>query len=420
VNGTADFSVVKMGMISCPFFFITWREPMSESTIFFLVRIASLLLVSAFQYAVWLRMRDRLLRSGTWLYRTAAGMALLMVLPSLHIALLGTLPLPAWTVNLLAWSFLIWNAGLLALLISTVRFRTRTGKADEVERIDSSGTQFDPGRRELLKGGAAGFTILVFTNPIGNVTRDDEFEVVYKSVRIRNLPEKLKGFRIAMISDIHSGPFMSKADIEPYVTRINSLKPDVILLPGDFIQNRDEEIEVVCETFRHLRAPYGVYGSTGNHDYFADADHVSRELQLAGVNMLRNEHRIIDPNGEKLALIGIDDVRSGHPFHALFRQAARGLDPSIPNVLLCHKPYYMDEAAELGLDLMVSGHTHGGQIVLARVFNSVITPAALISGYIEGLYRLDATQMYITRGIGMVGIPIRINCPPEISILTLT
>ena len=88
-------------------------------------------------------------------------------------------------------------------------------------------------------------------------------------------------------------------------------------------------------------------------------------------------------------------------------------------MLLCHKPYYLEEAAELGLDLMVSGHTHGGQIVLARIFNTVITPAALISGYIEGLYRLDATQMYITRGIGTVGLPIRVNCPPEITVLTL-
>jgi uncharacterized protein len=390
---------------------------MSESTIFFLVRLACLLFISALQYAVWLRVRDRLLLRGKWLHRVAAGIAFVMVLPSLHIALFGTLSLPAWLVNTLAWSFIVWNSALLAVFIATRGTQVKLDK--EKGAILPSEMSFDPGRRELLKGGAAGFTILVFTNPIGNVTRDDEFEVVYKSVTIRNLPEKLKGFRIAMISDIHSGPFMAKEDIEPYVARINSLKPDVILLPGDFIQNKDEEIEVVCETFRHLRAPYGVYGSTGNHDYFADADHVSKELQLAGVNMLRNEHRIIDPNGEKLALIGIDDVRSGYPFHSLFRQAARGLDPSIPNVLLCHKPYYLDEAAELGLDLMVSGHTHGGQIVLARVFNTVITPAALISGYIEGLYRLDATQMYITRGIGMVGLPIRINCPPEISILTL-
>lgn len=391
---------------------------MSESSIFLLVRVSLLVLVSAFQYVAWLRIRERFLQRGTTRHRLAAGVGLLMVIPSLHIALFGTLPLPGWVVNLLAWAFLIWNSGLLILLLSTLSFKARSNPGSTPAVTDV--VPVDTGRRAMLKGGAAGFTILVFTNPIGNVTRDDEFEVVYKSVSIRNLPEKLKGFRIALISDIHSGPFMAKEDIEPYVKRINALKPDVILLPGDFIQNRDEEIEVVCDTFRHLRAPFGVYGSTGNHDYFADADHVSKELQLAGVQMLRNEHRIIDPNGENLALIGLDDIRSGFPFHSLFRQASRGLDPSIPNILLCHKPYYLDEAAELGLDLMVSGHTHGGQIVLARVFNTVVTPAALISGYIEGLYQLDATQMYITRGIGMVGIPVRINCPPEISILTLT
>ena len=135
--------------------------------------------------------------------------------------------------------------------------------------------------------------------------------------------------------------------------------------------------------------------------------------------MLRNEHAVLDVDGAPLALIGLDDVRSGHPFDTLFRQAVKGLDARIPNVVLCHKPYYLEEASEWGVDLMVSGHTHGGQIVLARVFDTVITPAALISGYIEGLYKLDRTQLYVTRGIGTVGLPVRVNCPPEISILTL-
>jgi hypothetical protein len=238
-------------------------------------------------------------------------------------------------------------------------------------------------------------------------------------LKLPRLPKELRGLRIVMIADIHSGPYMAKAELDAYVARINALTPDIILLPGDFVQSRNEEIEAVCDAFKKLDARHGVYGSTGNHDYFDDADYISNELAHAGVRMLRNEHTLIEIKGKELALIGLDDVRHGHPFEALFLKSVEGLDAQLPNIVLCHKPYYLEEASEYGVGLMVSGHTHGGQIVLARIFGAVITPAALISGYIEGHYRMDATQLYITRGIGMVGIPIRLNCPPEITVLTL-
>jgi uncharacterized protein len=277
----------------------------------------------------------------------------------------------------------------------------------------------DQGRRAFLKKSAVGLTVISVPNPLGNISGSEDYEVVYKRVRLPRLPKELRGLRVVMISDIHSGPYMSKADIAPYVTRVNALKPDVILLPGDFVQSRNEEIELVCDLFSGLKARYGVYGSTGNHDYFDDADYISKELEHAGVRMLRNEHEVIEARGKELALVGLDDVRQGHPFNTLFREAVQGLDARLPNIVLCHKPYYLEEAAEYGVGLMVSGHTHGGQVVLARIFGVVITPAALLSGYVEGLYRIDGTQLYVTRGIGMVGIPIRINCPPEISVLTL-
>ncbi len=277
----------------------------------------------------------------------------------------------------------------------------------------------DHGRRDFLRFGAAGLTILTFTNPLGNFSGDDEFEVVYKTVKLPRLPKELKGFRVAMISDIHSGPFMSKADIESYVARINALKPDVVLLPGDFVQHRNEEIEPVCDAFAKLEARHGVFGSTGNHDYFADADYISKELEHAGVRMLRNEHVLIEMKGRELALVGLDDIGRGREFEPLFRRAVEGLDARLPNIVLCHKPYYFEDASAYGAGLMVSGHTHGGQIVLARIFGAVVTPASLISGYVEGLYHLDGTQLYVTRGIGTVGIPVRINCPPEITVLTL-
>jgi hypothetical protein len=277
----------------------------------------------------------------------------------------------------------------------------------------------DYGRRRFLKQSAAGLTIISFSNPLGNISSRQEFEVVYKNIKLPRLPRELHGLRIAMISDIHSGPYMSKVDLDPYVACINALRPDLILLPGDFVQSRNEEIEAVCDAFAKLKARHGVYGSTGNHDYIDDADYISNELAHAGVRMLRNEHALIEIKGKELALIGLDDVRSGYSFARLFERSVEGLNAHLPNIVLCHKPYYLEEASEYGAGLLVSGHTHGGQVVIARIFSTVITVAALISGYVEGLYRLDATQLYVTRGIGTVGLPIRINCPPEVTVLTL-
>lgn len=276
------------------------------------------------------------------------------------------------------------------------------------------------GRRDFLRHTASGISIFVASSPLARAMNSDEdFEVVRKNIRMPRLPEKLKGTRIAMISDIHSGPYMSYKEMLPYMQRLRVLKPDVVLVPGDFVDRDVAQADPVCEALRTVEAPYGVYGCTGNHDYYADADIVSRELQHAGVRMLRNEHAVLDIKGEQLALIGIDDIGNGKRFDPSFRQAVHELKPSIPNILLCHKPYYLEEASEWGVDFMVSGHTHGGQVVLARIFGTVITPAALLSGYIEGHHRRDRTQMYITRGIGTVGIPVRVNCPPEITLITL-
>jgi len=380
------------------------------------VRFIAFLLLSAFNLWSWTHLRDVIDVASGVKRRLAAVGFLLMFLPS-SIVLLPTHSSVVWIdAQALVWLLLAWNVFLLVLL-----FTFRKKKLVHVGASESAKTEadIDLRRRGLLRASAVGIPILTLNKSIGDLSHTDDYEVVYKTVSIRRLADKLKGLRIAMIADIHSGPFMSKTDIDPYIGRINSLQPDLILLPGDFVQSRNEEVDPLCESIRGLRAPYGIYGCTGNHEYIADVEYISREIQNAGVTMLRNEHRVLDIHGEKLALIGLDDIRAGHPFHSSFRHAVRGLDPSLPNITMCHKPYYFEEASEYDLDLVVSGHTHGGQIVLARVFNIVITPAALLSGYVEGLYRLDRAQMYVTRGIGMSGLPIRLNCPPEITVLTL-
>jgi uncharacterized protein len=398
---------------------------MNESTLFLLVRISALTAVLFIQYFVWQRLVPERWRRG----RSGFALAVLMVcanLPGLLIVLPSMMFVPYWLIRPTMSIYGLWIAGsTLALLVRIIRpivpfpALSKNPAALETPPAKAELMPVDEGRRAFLRESFAGIAIVSMGGMTPRPFGDEDFEIVHQSIRLPNLAARHHGMRIAVMSDLHSGPSMQPDELVPYFSALKQLKADMIFLPGDFVQNRNEEIAPVCELAKTLNAKHGIYGVTGNHDYFADAEYISRELQLAGVTMLRNEHRIISAAGDKLAIIGIDDVRKGHPFDYLLAKAVHGLDSSIPNILICHKPYYFEEAAEWGINLMISGHTHGGQIVLARVFNTVITPASLISGYVAGLYSQDSSQLYVTRGIGTVGLPYRLNCPPEITVLTL-
>ena len=296
-----------------------------------------------------------------------------------------------------------------------MKFRSRR-KANLLRARRRRPVPVNPGRREFLKNGMAGLIFVSTAAP--RLNSDDDVEVVSRDIGVPSLSGGLDGMRAVVMSDIHCGPYMDGATIRRYVDRINALDPDIVLLPGDFVNSRTEECDAVCEALRRIRSRHGVYGCLGNHDFYADGDFVASELGHAGVRVLRNEHAIIETAGGRFALAGIDDVRRGHPFDMMLTHALLDLPRSTPTVLLCHKPYYLDEAADWGIGMMLSGHTHGGQVVLARFADVVLTPAALVSRYVEGFYRRDNTRLYVTRGIGTVGIPVRINCPPEITVLT--
>lgn len=386
---------------------------MDHGEIFLLIRIAVFLLTLLIQVFVFRNAAARWSGSDRAQRHALAALFALMNLPGAFIAFANHVSLAQWFYSIVIPAYMLWQFASVAFII----WNRLSKQAITMDRNPMHET--DASRRAFLFRGASGLTIIASGGALTAFHSEEDYEIVRQTIRLPNLSPKLKGLRIAMISDIHSGPYMSRDQFAPYIGAVNRLKPDVILLPGDFVQNRDEEVEPVAELVRKLEAPYGVYGTTGNHEYFADADFIAKELSLAGVRMLRNEHVVLDARGEKFALIGIDDVRRGFSFDSLVAQAVRGFDATIPNILLCHKPYYLEDAASWGINFMVSGHTHGGQIVLARVFNTVITPAALISGYVEGLYRFDATKLYVTRGIDTVGIPVRFNCPPEVTLFTL-
>jgi predicted MPP superfamily phosphohydrolase len=261
----------------------------------------------------------------------------------------------------------------------------------------------------------AGISYGIFSSRMGHELTNVEFPMT-------NLPEQLHGFSIALVSDIHSSVFMTKHDMDAYVQYVNDLKADLIAVTGDFVNGLTEEVYPFAEAFCNLKAPLGVYGVMGNHDFYApDPETVAREVDGCGVKLLRNDKVMIQKNGARFYLLGIDDV--GSPERAANKMGiAMGPSPlrDLPRILLCHRPYFIQQASEKRMDLVLSGHTHGGQIVFGRLGDVSMTPAALASPYVWGKYRVADTHMYVSRGIGTVGIPVRINCPPEITRITLT
>ncbi|HTY58641.1 MAG TPA: metallophosphoesterase, partial [Bacteroidota bacterium] len=247
------------------------------------------------------------------------------------------------------------------------------------------------------------------------------FDITEARITVTGLPPQLEGFTIGLISDIHSSSFMTKKQMDGYCAGVMGLGTDLIVVPGDFVNSQTEEVYPFAESFSALHAPSGVYGVMGNHDFYApDPERVAREVDGCGVRLLRNDSVIIQKNGARLALIGIDDVGRSDRALAHMQSASRGVPDGLPRVLLCHRPYFVDEAASTGMDVVLSGHTHGGQIVLGHIGGVTITPAALASPYIWGKYSRGRTQMYVSRGIGTVGLPMRINCSPEITRITLS
>ena len=288
----------------------------------------------------------------------------------------------------------------------------------------------DISRRRFVKYATMGISTYAFAGAAYGMMRHDSYEVDYKNIKIDNLPPELKGTTITLLSDIHAGQYMNEDEMREYADIVNSLGSDIICIPGDFVNYESRDIHMLTKAFRDLKAPYGIYGTLGNHDFFQDPDYVAKALNNESpVLLMRNEHRVLNIKGKELYMLGIDDTQSSGArmdevlwYYGAMDEFLKTNDPkfeSSPKILLCHKPYGFDTLAKKEIDLILSGHTHGGQVVPVKFGNFNLSFAATISKYIDGLYKIGKSNMYVSRGLGTVGLPIRINCPPEITKITL-
>lgn len=231
-------------------------------------------------------------------------------------------------------------------------------------------------------------------------------------IYLDRLPPKLDGFKIIQLSDTHHSPFTSLDHIKRAVRVANRLKPDIFLLTGDYVSHHREFIPPVAAELGKLKAKHGIYACLGNHDHWTDADLVTHLFRGERINVLINEGFRFETKRGSFWLAGVDDYMVGKTD---VPAALRGSFPDEMKLLLAHNPIIFREAARVGVDLTLSGHTHGGQIKVRNPEKRILPQRKLKAG----LHKSRNSQIYITRGIGTVVVPMRYQCPPEISLLEL-
>jgi len=242
-------------------------------------------------------------------------------------------------------------------------------------------------------------------------------------ISLRRLPDAFREFRIVQLSDFHVGPYVAKAQVEHAVELTRSLRPDLVILTGDFVSHSLFETngpagarhaEPCAETLAPLtNTP--IVAILGNHDHWNDPEIVTEILESHHISVLRNRSIPLERDGQRIWIAGVDDVLEG----------ASDLDhtlASIPSgettIVAVHEPDFADEVARRAVDLQLSGHTHGGQFRIPGI-GALILPE-LGRKYSSGLYRVRDLQLYTNRGIGVITPPVRFHCPPEVTLLTLT
>jgi predicted MPP superfamily phosphohydrolase len=242
------------------------------------------------------------------------------------------------------------------------------------------------------------------------------FELTETDVHVPDLPPAFDGFRIAQVSDVHYSPIVPAADVRRVVALAQSARADLIVLTGDYTTARASYVEPCADMLAALDAPAGVWAVLGNHDHYTDAELTARALkERARVGVLGNSATVITRGGDTLQLVGIDDFSWGM---ADFARAFAGVDKRKTTILLSHQPVVLDRPEVEGVALILSGHTHGGQLRLPIVG----APAARLADefkYLRGHYRRGRTQLYVSRGTGTVGLPVRFGVPPEVAVIRL-
>ncbi|MGH7599628.1 MAG: metallophosphoesterase [bacterium] len=274
-------------------------------------------------------------------------------------------------------------------------------------------------RRAFLQKATLGFgAVALITSARGLWQARGTPRLERVTLHLTDLPKAFDGVRLLQLSDFHSGPYMSREQMLSVRRQIEELQPDLYFLTGDFVDAFAEQMPPFVEAFENLRAPLGVFTVLGNHDYFAGIQTVEAGLAAAKLPLLRNTNHVLEHRGGKLAIVGVDDLWASRRIGRGpdIATAVKNLPENMLKICLSHQPNYWPEIKRQNVALTLCGHTHGGQFGIA---GTQISLARIASPYVAGLYKEDGMQLYVNRGLGVFGIPIRIGMPPEITEVTL-
>ena len=270
----------------------------------------------------------------------------------------------------------------------------------------------------------------------GIISGAHDYRIRRVKLALKNLPKQFEGMTIAQISDIHSGSFFNRVAVKGGVEMLMKEKPDMVFFTGDLVNNLASEVQEYIDIFNKVKAPLGVFSTLGNHDY---ADYVNwsenpqgkrknlndlmQAHKVLGYNLLMDENRFIEQGGEKLAIIGVQNISGQNRFHTYgnLEKAYKGTEEAPVKLLLSHDPTHWDKEVNTkykDIDVMFSGHTHGTQFGI-NIGDYTWSPAQYAYKQWAGLYEQGDQKLYINRGYGYIGYPGRVGMPPEITIFEL-
>ncbi len=278
---------------------------------------------------------------------------------------------------------------------------------------------YSPMRRRLLQAGATAIVAApAAALSFGALIERRNFQVVEVDLPIPDLHRDLEGFTIAQLSDFHVSPYLSVRDAGRAVDMANELKPRLTLVTGDLISSRGDPLDATIAELARLRADTGVLGCLGNHEIYAQCeDYAEQQARRVGIEFLRLSARRIHWGNGQLNFAGVDY----QPFRnraAYLKGADKLIVTGMPNILLSHNPDVFPVAARQGYQAVLSGHTHGGQVTV-EILRQTLNVVRFLTPYVAGLYRQGGSACYVTAGIGTIGMPVRLGATPEITLLKL-
>ena len=405
----------------------------------FFVPIISLVIL-ALDYYVWMAVKTAFRKSNKRIQQTARfsfwGFTAFIII---GIISYNALPLHAWknelriTFMALVMISVITKIFIIVFLLVEDIIRFFRWGSNKIRKKDPSAIN----RHEFLSQAALAVgAVPAATFAFGILSGAHDYQVEKISLKIPKLPSAFKGLKIAQISDIHTGSFFNKTAVKGGVEMLLREKPDVVFFTGDLVNNESKEVQNYFDVFNKVKAPLGVFSTLGNHDY---GDYVRwnspaakkqnlkdlmKAHELMGWDLLMDEHRFLEESGEKLAIIGVQNIGLGRfPWYGNLEKAHQGTEDAAAKLLLSHDPTHWNAEVTKkykDIDVAFAGHTHGAQFGVHIPGFDRWSPAKYIYKQWSGLYEEDGQQLYVNRGYGYLGYPGRVGMPPEITLFTLS